>query len=552
MKKNGAFYLAIVLIFSSLLITQQSCNKDNEVPDEPQYLSVDFPRLTHKHDLYYQLEHNERSIEMEFSQPIDKGTVEGNISLSDKTGALNSHYNLVISGRKVLVAFHSDFQLNDGWKYLLSITTGLKSTSGENLEQSKTIELRTTTKLTLSGSTQRNSIACISDIHLGDSRAVSGNYCWFGKNAKALESFLDYTLNGDQVRVLVILGDLFDEWLVPYSVSPIDPQAGINNTKEYFLAIAGSPTNSQIFDKLRAIAVNEEIELVYVPGNHDMLMTQEILEEIIPGVTWKGDETGLGVYSPVSNIIMEHGHRYDFFNCPQSLVNPGHMLPPGYFISRLYAQGMATQTLNKDELASDGSFEFLTAWEIAYFYTIFHFDMTLPVPDSANILMGGIDGYSEPFSFNGVRDMYANNIEDSWSATQTKNAVPVPIDCCLQAIWNGHSDLFCAATTEYMEQPPAPTFYNVVAFGHTHEPMLEVYPPGNQYTSIYANSGSWIDADASSNKVRTYLIINPAEWTGSDIDVVLLYQYNLDSNSGTPDPSYAPVLISEENIDGSK
>ncbi len=102
MKKNGAFYLAIVLIFSSLLITQQSCNKDNEVPDEPQYLSVDFPRLTHKHDLYYQLEHNERSIEMEFSQPIDKGTVEGNISLSDKTGALNSHYNLVISGRKVL------------------------------------------------------------------------------------------------------------------------------------------------------------------------------------------------------------------------------------------------------------------------------------------------------------------------------------------------------------------------------------------------------------------------------------------------------------------
>ncbi len=548
MRKNGVFYLAIVLVLGSLLITQQSCNKDDELPPEPLYLTVGLP---HKHNLYYQLEHNERSIEMEFSQPIDKGTVEGNISLSDKSGALNSHYNLVISGRKVLVTFHSDFQLHDGWKYLLSITTGLKSTSGENLKQSETIELRTTTKLTLSGSTQRNSIACISDIHLGDSRAESGNYCWFGKNANALESFLDDIQNSDQVRVLVILGDLFDEWLVPYSVSPIDPQAGINNTKEYFLAIAGSPTNSQIFDKLRTIALNEEIELVYVPGNHDMLMTQEILEEIIPGVTWKGDGAGLGIYSPVNDIIMEHGHRYDFFNCPQSLVDPGHILPPGYFISRLYAQGMSTQTMNKDALASDGSIEFLTAWEIAYFYTIFHFDMTLPQPDSIDILMGGIDGYSGPFTFNGARDMYANNIEDLWTETQTKNAVPVPIDCCLQAIWNGHSDLFCAATKEYMEQS-APSTYSIVAFGHTHEPMLEVYPPGNQYTSIYANSGSWIDADASSHKVRTYLIINPAEWTGSDIDVVLLYQYNLDSNSGNPDPSYAPVLISEENIDVSK
>ncbi|MBC8486526.1 MAG: metallophosphoesterase [Bacteroidetes bacterium] len=552
MKKKGVFFLITALILSCLFIIQQSCKKNDELPEESQYLSVTFPRLTHKHDLYYQLKHHERSIEMEFSQPIDTGTVAGNITFSDKSGSLSLHYDLIISGKKVMITFHSDFQLYDGWKYFLTITTGLKSTSGESLRQNETIELRTTTKLTLSGSTQRNSIACISDIHMGDPRAVSGNYCWFGKNAKALESFLDFILNGDQVRELVILGDLFDEWLVPYTVSPIDPQAGIHNTKEYFLAIAGSPTNSEIFDKLREIALNEEIELVYVPGNHDMLMTQEILEEIIPGVIWEGDVAGLGMYSPVNGIIMEHGHRYDFFNCPQSLVNPDHILPPGYFISRLYAEGMATQTLNKEALASEGSFEFLAAWEIAYFYTILHFDMTLPLPDSTNILMGGIDGYSDPFSFNGARDMYAANIEDFWPATQVKNAVPVPIECCLQAIWNGHSDLFVAAKTEYMEQPPAPTTYKVVAFGHTHEPMLEVYPPGKQYTSIYANSGSWVNADDCSHEVRTYLIINPAEWTGSDIDVVLLYQYNLDSNSGNPDPPYKPVLISEENIDVSK
>ena len=549
MKKKKIFFLVLALILSSLLFIQQSCKKDDKLPKESQYLSVTLHRLNLKHETYYQLKHHERSIEMEFNLPIDTVTVVDNITFSDKSGSLNSHYDLVISGKKVLIAFYSDFQLNDGWKYLLTIKTGLKSTSGESLKQNKTIELRTTTNLNSVGSTQRNSIACISDIHMGDSRAVSGNYCWFGKNAKALESFLDSIISGNNVRVLVILGDLFDEWLVPYTVSPIDSNLGINNTKDYFLAIAGSPTNSLIFDKLRAIALNEEIELVYVPGNHDMLMTQNIMEEIIPGVTWAGDVAGLGKYSPVNGIIMEHGHRYDFFNCPHSLVNSGHMLPPGYFISRLYAQGLSEQTNNKEALASEGSFEFRAAWTIAFLYCLLNFDMDMPLMDSANILMGGIDSYSNPFSFNGVEEMYAANIEDFWSATQVQNAVPVPIECCLQAIWNGHSDLFGAATTEYLEQPPAPTTYKVVAFGHTHEPMLKVYPPGNQYTSIYANSGSWINASDCSHKVRTYLIINPAEWTGSDLDVVMLYQYNLDSNSGNPDPPYEPVLISEESID---
>ncbi len=562
MKKNGILFLGITLMLSSLIIIQQSCKKPAEISPEPQYLSVTFPRLIHKHGLYHRLKHHERSIEMDFNLPVDPETVAGNLSFSDKTGLLDSHYDLEISSNKILIKFHTDFQLFDGWKYLLTITTGLKSTSGESLKQNETMELRTTAKLILPASdalgtnnssgdsTQRNSIACISDIHMGDPRATSGDYCWFGKNADALESFLDFILTGNHVRQLIILGDLFDEWLVPYTVSPYDPQAGISDTREYFLAIAGSPTNSLIIEKLKSIALHTEIELVYVPGNHDMLITQEILEEIIPNTTWAGDVSGLGDYSPVNGIIMEHGHRYDFFNCPQPLVSSGHILPPGYFISRLYAQGLSTQTdyMSKEALVAEGSFEFLTAWTIAYFYTILHFEMDLPQEDSANILMGGIDNHADPFSFNGARDMYAENIEDNWQATQTTNEVPVPIDCCLQAIWNGHSDLFIAAKTEYMESQ-APTTYKVVAFGHTHEPMLEVYPSGNQYTSIYANSGSWVDADQSSHKVRTYLIINPAEWTGSDLDIVLLYQYNLDSDNGGPGLTYKPVQIAEENID---
>jgi hypothetical protein len=52
-----------------------------------------------------------------------------------------------------------------------------------------------------------------------------------------------------------------------------------------------------------------------------------------------------------------------------------------------------------------------------------------------------------------------------------------------------------------------------------------------------------------SNPVRTFLVIRPAAWTGSDLDVVSLFQYNLDSGSGDPNPDFIPVLISEESIE---
>ena len=297
------------------------------------------------------------------------------------------------------------------------------------------------------------------------------------------------------------------------------------------------------------IAASGVIELIYIPGNHDMLLTQDVLQEIIPGITWKGDFTGIGKYVPANGIIMEHGHRYDFFNCPQPAVNPGHILPPGYFISRLYAQGMYIQNaLRKNGgMNPAGSAEFLSAWNLAYLYTLVHFSMTPPPPDSANVMMGGIDGYSVPLSFNGARDIYTSSIEGLWPQTQTANGVAVGMDC-INAILNG-TVLLNGAMIEFMDPSTTTNLFKMVVFGHSHDPSTLVYPAGKQYTSIYANTGSWIDAGESSHPVRTFLMINPAAWTGSDIDVVSLYQFNIDSNNGSQNPSYVPVLISEESIE---
>ncbi len=536
------------MVFAGHLFLQQSCKK-TETPVNPVYLMVDLPRSVLQNETYYSLNYLERSIELDFSQPIDSSTISGNINFSHKGGPLETRYKTISNGRKVILAFDQDFQLQPGWQYLITIKTGLRSTSGITLEFATDIELRTTTRQfgLENDTTSRTSIVCISDIHMGDPRAAALGYCWFSKNSVALDSLLGMVMTNRQVKQVVILGDLFDGWVIPYRITPFDTGAGIYNIRDYFMSVANAPVNVGIVNKLRAIASGGDIQLVYVSGNHDMLLTQELLQEIIPGIIWQGDSPGLGHYSPVNEIVMEHGHRFDFFNCPQPLSNPGHILPPGYFVSRLDAEGLMEHGSGKQKSTKEGTtpVEFLTAWAAAIIYLQIHYSLVI-APDSANIRMAGVDGYSTSLSYNGVQNMYATNIENVWPSTQITNGMPVTIPVAM-AILDGSVDLSFAAAYEYM-QPLAPKPYKMVAFGHTHNPMLKVYPAGKNYTGIYANTGSWVNAELTSKPVRTFLVIKPGAWTGSDLDVVLLYQYNLDSGSGNPNPGFTPVLISEESI----
>ena len=546
-------YSILILLLLPLFFIPSACKKKTDTEVKPLYLQVDLARHELKHDLYYQLWLNDRSIELVFSEDLEDETIFGNIGFQDQSGDLTNSIYLYQADNQVVIMFSPDFELKQGWVYEIILSPGLRSSSGLSMSGEIIIECRTGTAHGVAAvppqansGVQRNAIAIISDIHLGDQRAYTNKYCWFGKNQSALESFLDWVMSDtSNVKQLVILGDLFDEWLVPYTISPFDASINISSTRDFFNAVANATVNENIFDRLKAVVNHDSIELIYVPGNHDMLGTQDILNEIIPGAAWEGGPDGLGKYSPFPEMIFEHGHRYDFFNCPQPLVNTGHKLPPGYFISRLYAKGMMdAASIDKSIEQPSGSFEFLAAWDIAFLYTIYHFRMDFPDVFAKNILMGGIDGYPEPMSFKGAKEIYVAGIEDYWPATQAQNQVPVPIPCCFHAIWNGHSDLFTAAETQYMKQPPSPKAYKIIAFGHTHEAMLEVYPKGSGFTSIYANSGTWIDADQSSHPVRTYLLITPKVWTGSQIDVVGLYQFNPDGQGG-----FKPHKLAEESID---
>ncbi len=533
-------------------LSLSSCtNKKTNV--EPVYLSVELSRSELQNGTYYPVDCNERSIELEFSQPIDTSTIPGNISFADKDGPLDSKYKALYFDRKIILEFLPWFQMKQGWKYFISISTGLRSTTSVTFPSTAVVDIRTSAPGLLMGNDtiQRNAIVCISDIHMGEARAAAGHYCWFSENATALENMLDSVLASKSVRQLVILGDLFDEWVIPYRMMAFDTTSGIHNSSDYFHFVANSPVNSPVISRLKTIAASGTIQLLYVPGNHDMLLTQQILEDIIPGVAWQGNIPGLGNYSPVDEIIMEHGHRFDFFNCPQPLVNPGHILPPGYFISRLQAEGLWESGGRKASniKSANGSVEFLIAWISTIAYLQAHYSITLN-PDSSNIGMSGIDGYQGTLSYSGVQNMYTPSIETVWDATQSQNGVPVHISV-IAGLLDGGTDLYPVTSYEYLSAS-SPKHYSLAVLGHTHEPELLVYPAGQKYHGIYANSGSWVNASLCSHPVRTFLVIWPGQWTGSDLDVVCLYQYNLKSGSGNPNPGYVPVLLDEESIERAK
>ena len=559
------FRLVFALFFFASLSFFNGCFWDDDSPGPPFYLTANLVNLLYKHGLYFSLDYRARSIEIGFNMRLNPDSVNGNIDLYDKNGTLSENYSVEVGGNSVFIYFQDDYQLKPGWQFFLFVSKTVQSASGRPMQEDTTFQIRTTSSHILAdgaftggaSKAERTNIVCISDVHMGEQRAVDRGYCWFIENADALQDFVQTIKENKTVREFVILGDLFDEWLIPFDTQPFE--GTVSDSSEYFEDVRKALTNATIFDTLAEISSGNEIDLIYIRGNHDMLTDQATLERLLPGVAFKGQIDGLGSYSPVDGVMMEHGHRYDFFNSPQPLVNPGHILPPGYFVSRLWAAGMAAEADQGGALPAevtdqgpfgDREYTFPLAWDVALIYSEGQFPALIPPwPNDPVILMTGIDGYPNPFSFHGAKEMYINgDIETRWPDTQNGNGVQATMPVAI-SILNGHSDLFVQAQVEYLENEGRGI--RIVVFGHTHEPMLDVFPAGKNHTGIYANTGSWVN-EASAGymggtayQVRTFVVYAPAAWTGSELDVVTLYQYNLSKDGVT----YEADKLTEESLD---
>ncbi len=502
------------------------------------------------------VEYDADHIILEFNKSIDSQTLNGNIYLSDKTGSLVDMHTVMLdpedpSYQRVLINLNDDFHLNESWKYTIVVTNKVKSTSGNALPAPVSLGVSTTSKhpfeATESGEVQRTKIVVISDLHMNEQRGFDDGYSLFTENGTLLEEFLEYVRTSDQIKELVVLGDMMDMWVIPMAYHTFHD--AVNDTKAYFHSVAEAAVNKGVVGKINQIAEEGNIRFSYLPGNHDMLFTEEIFDSIFPKGHWQGGAPGTGTYSPVSDtaVIMEHGHNYDLFNAPDSVTTSGSLLPPGYFITRIYATGnlKSTEKLNIKPQSTEGvgpELIYATAWDLAVA------SINIPSFDpSKSQIYTHIDGYTQLYSSNDARDIYTQTVGSDWKERQKMNGVPVP-NSVIVGILNGSGKFFWFGTLEYSAIVqyfnPKGSKTNIVVFGHTHQAML--IKNSATLENIYANSGTWIDNQYLNDGALTgtCVILNTSASSGSDLDNVTLYQAVKD-DSGKMDLK----KIDEKNLD---
>ncbi len=390
---------------------------------------------------------------------------------------------------------------------------------------------------------ERNMVVVLSDLHLGADLA----YAEFNKNTPSLEKLLKQIKASPNVKELVIAGDLIDEWYVP---APVDTYSG-KTQRDFVQRVA--TTNKGVIGDFNDIIKSGKIRVTYVPGNHDLTITADDIELILPGIHQARDnEQGLGTYSPAEfpKIAIEHGHRYNFFCAPDPISNqdiaPGTIMPPGYFFTRIAAlhilekatQPDATMPVVTPNISGDKSQSLLFAYWKLWEWTMDN----LPIKEKSDekVIVTNVDGFTEKYAVSdllpyqqvagGQLDVKLyKGIQDTWNERQILNKVSVniPVD---QAIARA------SLAEETDDQAKAQYFMNpksdkrIVIFGHTHDAKIISSPNYQGQKSIYANSGTWIDRNPNLTTMN-FIVITPQNAATTSETYVRLY--NFENNVAT-------------------
>lgn len=255
------------------------------------------------------------------------------------------------------------------------------------------------------GTNVRNMIVVVSDMHLG----ADISYTECKENLGPLTIFLKKVMVSPGIKELVIDGDLIDEWFVPADVDTYEGKG----QSDFVQRLAA--TNKVVFDVLNQIIQDGKIKVTYVPGNHDLAITAENVDLILPGINQACDEQqGLGTYIPADLPILaiEHGHRYNFACAPDPISNhdiaPGSIMPPGYFFTRIAALAsvqrdtipgdtlpLPTRNITGDE-SQDLAYQYWRSW-IAL-VEMFPISNRFNVP----LIITNINGFTQTYSVDDI------------------------------------------------------------------------------------------------------------------------------------------------------
>jgi UDP-2,3-diacylglucosamine pyrophosphatase LpxH len=329
---------------------------------------------------------------------------------------------------------------------------------------------------------------------MGDNRSMSAPhpYGWFKNNIPVLAQFLDDQLNAPDIKEVVILGDLFDTWVLPVNYDPLIS----------FAKISSNPANRKVIKKLRALAATTDVKLAYVPGNHDMGMDtrgiqkiRKFMETTFPGIRFFcNSTTPWGIYN-VGTLAAEHGNRYCLFNAPDMWTAKDTFFPLGYFISRIVAYKVSQTGTSQNYY--DILVQFLKEFNkypnfVKSMFDAIAKDAGLNPGDSIDV--NGVPGYPTAITVDMVGKRFSNLIQN-WSNTSANINIAAAIQGDLE-------NLSSAASLAYFDHFGSNT--NIVIFGHTHIPVMDpreldpradpaAHASNDPWNYIYVNCGSWID-----------------------------------------------------------
>ena len=502
-----------------------------------------------------------QSVALEFSAPLNPKTVPGEIKLYKVTAQGEQEVPSIITidnkSPSILTLSRKNKAFTEGDGYKITISDKVKSTGGISLNKEFVGYFVVNYPFTLDGKgvagldNKRNVIVIVSDIHLG----ANDSYTECKKNRDVLVHFLKDINRAPNVRELVIAGDLLDLWFIPATTDTFNGKT----QREFVKGLAAN--NKAVISAFNTIIQAGKIKVTYVPGNHDLLVTQEDIQTILPGIHQARDVKGLGKYSPDGHpeIIIEHGHRYNFFCAPDPISNkstaPGSILPPGYFFTRI-----ATTSVVEGHPRAGGPMPTITAntfgesQTLAFIYwNVWKELMTqLPIKEGFDekIIKTNIDGFTNTYSISDLMPYQLSEggfidltlfkgIQDTWDERQTLNEVAVkipPRDAIANAALAGEMD--AQAVVQYFGNRNSEK--RIVVFGHTHEARVIPSKNHRRQKTIYANSGTWIDKNKF--PTMTFIVITPQTNNTSLFSYVNLYQY---SPSGTIVKMDSQALISK-------
>jgi len=383
----------------------------------------------------------------------------------------------------------------------------------------------------------RSKIVVISDIHLG----IDDRYTETLKNRPMLINFLQRIQKTTDVRELVIAGDFLDEWYLPVYFPAHTDQA------QFYRDVIAN--NEIVFEELNNV-IDSGIKLVYVPGNHDLTLEADILQEAIPLLVQARDVEGLGAYytGDRNEIVIEHGHRYDIFSAPDTVTNAelcgndDTILPAGYFYARYAAtwvlEGYPTVPKNLPGVTDIPDQSDTDQYGAYVYYSILRdISMRMTPYESLEekIFDMRISGFNDSYSY---LDFYPaqqldgtitapvlfKNIQRTWAERQVLNNVNVAnsfVEAAPGAIEPEY--FFRQARTQYLENHAENV--DVVVFGHTHVPAYRNLGGGK----LYLNSGTWVDHHTDKNIApRTFTVITTSDNNASAV-------YSFDANGSVND-----------------